>query len=146
MAGTVDSDAMETDPTERVMQAIRDDGRYAPAAFAFLQRGLEYTTHLVYSDDAGEPPRHVSGQQLCEGLRALAVQAWGPLAPAVLRSWNIHRTRDFGEMVYFLIGLHLMGKQESDRIEDFDAVYDLDQAFGTYQIPLEFFDRHQSDE
>jgi len=132
---------MDTDTAEHFARAIRQDGRYPPEAYEFLHRGLEYTTRMVYGGQEVAGPRHVSGQQLCEGLRRLALELWGPLAPLILRRWNINRTRDFGEMVYLLIDLGLMGKQDSDRIEDFDDVYDFDQAFGSYEIPLDKFDQ-----
>jgi uncharacterized repeat protein (TIGR04138 family) len=131
---------MDTDTAERFERAIRADGRYPPAAYEFLHRGLEYTTHQVYASEPPEGPRHVSGQQLCLGLRALALEFWGPLAPVVLNAWNIRTTRDFGEMVFLLVELGLMGKQDSDRIEDFDDVYDFREAFGAYEIPLDNFD------
>ncbi len=131
---------MDTDTAERLERAIRADGRYPPAAYEFLHCGLEHTTRWVYARELPEGPRHVSGQQLCVGLRALARQTWGPLAQVVLNSWNIRTTRDFGEMVFLLIELGLMGKQDSDRIEDFDDVYDFSEAFGAYEIPLDKFD------
>jgi uncharacterized repeat protein (TIGR04138 family) len=131
---------MDTETAERFERAIRADGRYPPAAYDFLHRGLEYTTRWVYATELPEGPRHVSGAQLCLGLRGLALHTWGVLAAAVLTSWNIRSTRDFGEMVFLLIDLGLMGKQESDRIEDFDEVYDFAEAFSSYEIPLDKFD------
>jgi uncharacterized repeat protein (TIGR04138 family) len=134
---------MVTDTLEQFGRRIREDGRYPAAAYEFLHRGLAYTTHAVYGSDPPEGRHHVTGQQLCKGLRALALESWGLLAGAVLRQWNIHRTRDFGEMVFLLIDLQLMGRQESDRIEDFDDVYDFDEAFGQYEIPLDSFDQEE---
>ena len=87
--------------------------------------------------------RLVTGQQLCEGLRALALESWGPLAQTVLNRWKIRGTRDFGEMVFLLIELGLMGKQDSDRVEDFDDVYDFGEAFGAYEIPVDSFDERE---
>ena len=75
---------MEPDANERIEQAIREDGRYPPEAFEFLHRGLEYATRMVHGDEPAEGPRPVSGQQLCEGLRGLALEQWGPLAREVL--------------------------------------------------------------
>lgn len=132
---------MPTDPTERFEEAIRTDGRYPLAAYIFLQRGLEITTQSVYAKaSAAAESKHVTGQQLCHGLRALAVQFWGLLAPVVLKGWGIQRTRDFGEMVYFMIQQGFMGGQESDSIDDFNDVYDLESAFISYTIPLDSFD------
>jgi uncharacterized repeat protein (TIGR04138 family) len=128
---------MKADRREDLLLAIRDDGRYAPDAYEFLHAGLEYTTTKLHSREISVEPQHVSGQELCEGLREFALLRWGYLAKAVLQHWSVRRTRDFGEMVYFLIDLKLMGRQDSDRIEDFDDVYDFDAAFDCYSIPLD---------
>lgn len=128
---------MDTQAAEFFERTIRKDGRYPLGAYDFLHRGLERATLHVHGDADPAQSRHVSGQQLCETLRVLALERWGALAKTVLERWNIRRTRDFGEMVYFLIKLGLMGKQDSDQIEDFDDVYDFDEAFDAYQIPLD---------
>ena len=131
---------MDSQAAEFFEKTIRKDGRYPLAAYEFLHRGLERATRLVHGDTNPSEPRHVSGQQLCEGLRELAQERWGSLAKTVLNRWNIRKTRDFGEMVYFLIDLGLMGKQDSDCIEDFNDVYDFNSAFAEYEIPLDKFE------
>jgi uncharacterized repeat protein (TIGR04138 family) len=128
---------MTSDPRQDLIKAIRADGRYPPEAYEFLHQGLEHTSRKLFGDQPATEPRHVSGQDLARGLAELALRRWGPLAPVVLRSWNIRRTRDFGEMVFFLIELGLMGKQEADCIEDFDDVYDFREAFDRYEVPCE---------
>jgi uncharacterized repeat protein (TIGR04138 family) len=128
---------MTTESRDKLLQAIWDDGRYPPEAYEFLHQGLEYTTRKLFGDAAADQPHHVTGQQLCEGLRELALERWGLLAKTVLNQWSVRRTRDFGEMVYFLIRLGMMGKREEDRLEDFDDVYDFEQAFASYRIPLD---------
>jgi uncharacterized repeat protein (TIGR04138 family) len=131
---------MDAKIAQRFEQAIREDGRYPAAAYGFVQYGLELTTRSVFGSTRAEGPRHVTGQQLCMGLRALASERWGLLAPAVLATWNIRRTRDFGEMVFLLIEVDMMNRRDSDRIEDFDDVYDFAEAFGSYEVPLDKFD------
>ena len=73
--------------------------------------------------------RHVTGQQLCLGLREYAIERFGMLAPCVLRHWNISRTEDFGRIVYALIEAGRLDKSADDSIEDFYAVFDFDEAF-----------------
>ncbi len=73
--------------------------------------------------------RHISGRQLCWGLRDLALQHWGMLARTVLESWNIKNTRDFGQIVFGFIDLELMRRQPDDRVEDFDDVFEFREAF-----------------
>lgn len=81
--------------------------------------------------------RHVGGQELCWGLRDLALEKWGVMASAVLGSWGLTRTVDFGRMVFALVDNDLLQKQPDDRIEDFENVFDFRTAFtNSYRITL----------
>lgn len=121
---------------QRFEQLIRTDGRYPLEAYEFLYRGLDRAARARHGEAGDEAaPRHVSGQELCFALRELALEQWGALARTVLTRWNIARTRDFGEMVFLLVEHGLLGKQDSDRIEDFDDVYDFAASFERYEIP-----------
>jgi uncharacterized repeat protein (TIGR04138 family) len=73
--------------------------------------------------------RHVTGEQLCWGLRELALRRWGMLAPMVLRKWRIKSTTDFGKIVFFLVEHNELQKQPDDSLDDFDNVYDFRSAF-----------------
>jgi uncharacterized repeat protein (TIGR04138 family) len=80
---------------------------------------------------------HVDGQDLCWGLRDLAIEQWGLLAPVVLRHWGIRSTKDFGRMVFALVDHGVLQKQPHDEIRDFDNVYDFDAVFDrSYKIDL----------
>lgn len=119
-----------------LLRRIHADGRYPIAAYEFLRAGLASTTLQVHGECAEGEPRHVTGRQLCDGLAQLALDTWGPLAQTVLHRWNIRCTRDFGEMVFLLIGAGFLGKQDTDRIEDFDDVFDLADRLSAYEIPV----------
>ena len=47
----------------------------------------------------------------------------------VLSQWHVQTTRDFGEIVYLMIENDWMTSQETDRIEDFNNVYDFENVF-----------------
>lgn len=100
------------------------DGRYCPEAFHFVYEGLGYTVK-----ELKDTPGHVTGQVLCEGLRRFALERWGRLALLVLESWQVTRTRDFGEIVYALIEYEWMSALPTDTIDDFDDVYNFSTAF-----------------
>lgn len=109
-------------------------GPYPPQAFIFVQEGLRHTCDRLYridDDTTGDGSRHVSGQELCIGLRDYAVQQYGMLALTVLSSWNIRRTEDFGKIVFAMIEAGLLRKTEQDSITDFENVYDFPEVFGT---------------
>ncbi|HNV87000.1 MAG TPA: hypothetical protein PKL97_08595 [Candidatus Omnitrophota bacterium] len=114
---------------------IEKHPKYKLEAYNFLLSGLNYTIRKLPA------PRHVSGQELCEGLREFALDQYGPLARLVLEHWGVTTTRDFGEMVFILVGEGMMSKTEEDSVSDFDAVYDFKEAFEKkYEIDLENLD------
>ena len=129
---------------------------FPDAAFEFVREGLKFTVTSLHgrtvapnggtnravanvaaagTGGAGKSPRrHVSGQQLCEGLRDMAMQRWGLLAPTVLKKWGIERTEDFGTIVYAMIDREELKTSDGDSIEDFRAVFDFDQVFGAMKL------------
>lgn len=109
---------------------------YPRGAYVFVQEALGFTVGKVHGDPEKVDPgkRHISGQQLCHGLRDYAITKYGLLARSVLNHWNIHRTDDFGRIVYNLIETGQLSCSDEDRIEDFAAVYSFDEAFDQQQI------------
>ncbi len=110
---------------KKSLEEISDsDSRYDPKAVRFVYEGLGYTIRKL----AAGQPGHITGQILCEGLRLLAIEKWGMLAPLVLDSWRIKNTRDLGEIVYLLIRHNWMKAQPTDTIDDFNDVFELKTA------------------
>jgi uncharacterized repeat protein (TIGR04138 family) len=125
---------------DTIRRAARDDGRYSVEAYHFLLSGLDQAVEITGRSEAENLDRHVSGQQLVEALRVLALDTYGPLAKEVWNSWGVTVTRDWGESVVVLINLELFSRQESDTVEDFDRVFDFESGLleaWTPQLPLE---------
>jgi uncharacterized repeat protein (TIGR04138 family) len=122
-------------PLPPILQLLQEDTRYKLEAYQFVREALEYAHRILGwgsatpAEDEPPPESHVTGQQLCEAIRQYAREQFGYLAKVVLNNWGIHSTGDFGEIVYNLIGINEMKKSATDRREDFDGVYDFDQAF-----------------
>lgn len=111
-------------------------GGYAPEAYRFISDGLAHTVASVHGEEAvrqaehvDDDSLHVSGQELCLGLRDYALQRYGLLARTVLRKWNINTTEDFGRIVFALVESGLMRKTDDDRLVDFQGVYEFDEEF-----------------
>ena len=135
------------DPQHVLLQLVSSDKRYKLDAYLFVRDGLSYAQDVLRlggddeEDEAivstTEKERHLTGQQLCEALRRYALDQYGYMAKTVLNSWGLRTTGDFGEIVYNMIREKLMKKSESDRREDFDDVYDFDEALQEkYNISL----------
>jgi uncharacterized repeat protein (TIGR04138 family) len=112
-------------------QVVEEYGRYPLEAFEFVRHGLNHTVTRIHGDvkAKAEEACHVSGQQLCCGLRDFAVLRYGVVAQAVLNHWGIHRTGDFGRIVFAMVESKLMQKTDDDDLRDFDGVFDFDTAF-----------------
>ena len=143
------------DPSHPLGQLLDRDKRYKLDAYLFVLEALAYgQEHLGMGAEPpaeqlepspGQSPetagrgrgrprrrqaeRHVSGQELCEAARHYALQQYGYMAPTVLASWGVHRTGDFGEIVFGMIDIGQMRKTRHDKREDFDDVYDFSDAF-----------------
>lgn len=107
----------------------RRNSPYPVVAFEFVRDGLTYTSERVQTESPEADENHVSGQQLCFGLRDLALERWGALAPLVLNSWSVFRTDDFGKMVFALVKAGALRTSKGDSPEDFRAVYDFSEVF-----------------
>jgi len=107
---------------------LAKDGRYQSEAYVFVKEALDYTQKLVMKPNRDEI-RHVSGQELLEGIRAFALTQFGPMATMVFAEWGIRRCEDFGEIVFNMVESGLLGKTEQDSRADFQAGYDFEAAF-----------------
>ncbi len=139
-----------SEPTHPFLQLLRDDPRYKIEAYQFVRDALSYAQEVLElgaeqptllsetEEEDADCPRveaHLTGQQLCQAIRLYAQEQFGLMAKTVLNNWGIHRTGDFGDIVYNLIDIGLMKKSKSDRREDFDDVYEFEHAFTTeFQI------------
>ena len=107
---------------------LAKDPRYESEAYLFVKDALDYTQKLVIKPSRDEI-RHVSGQELLEGIRAFALTQFGPMAPTVFEEWGIRRCEDFGEIVFNMVEIGLLGKTDQDSRADFQNSYDFDAAF-----------------
>ncbi len=121
-------------------EVVKRDPRYAYEAYEFIFAALAHTQKLLGRDpDSAEEDgeHHVSGPELLNGARDLALREFGLMARTVFRMWGINGTADFGEIVFNLIEANLMSKTARDERSDFAGVYDLDEALVEgYCIPV----------
>ncbi len=110
-----------------ILDLAERHGTYKPAAYHFTLQAVHFTVDRVRRESGG--PRHVTGREVLEGIRTLARDRFGPMAKTVFDHWGVHRTEDFGNLVYQLVEHGILGKTEEDRLSDFARGYDFEQAF-----------------
>jgi uncharacterized repeat protein (TIGR04138 family) len=132
---------------EQALDQIREkDPRYTRDAYLFLREALDHTQKSVKapresrssrSEKAAEglPIRHVTGQELLDGIRTYALEQFGPMVLTVFEDWGIRSCADFGEIVFNMVEIGLLAKTDKDTREDFKNGYNFDEAFRKPFLP-----------
>jgi uncharacterized repeat protein (TIGR04138 family) len=110
------------------------DERYPPEAYLFVRQALDTTVKALDKPKEG-PNRHVTGQELLEGIRLFTLQEFGPMSLTVLQTWNINNTNDFGNIVFNMVESGILGSTAEDSKTDFSGGYDFNEAFKTPFLP-----------
>ena len=119
--------------TATVEKIITNDPRFSEDAYEFISDAVIYTTKKIES--SGEEKRHITGQELLEGIKDFAISQFGPMAKDVLESWGISDSISIGYIVFNMVDHQLLGSTEEDSIDDFKNGFDFDTAFSSPFIP-----------
>lgn len=104
----------------------RERGRFSAQAYFFVLEALNYTLEKLQREGhAG----HITGHQLVGGIREFGLKSFGFLGRAVFESWGVGRTSDFGDIVFDLVSVQLLSKQDTDTKADFEDGFDFAHAF-----------------
>ena len=117
--------------SEIVGLIYKEDSRFDRKAYTFVRQALDHTVKELKrkNPERTGKSQHVTGAELLLGIRAHALDQFGPLTKTVLNSWGITRCADFGDIVFNLIEYNVFSKTDNDRREDFSNLYDFDEAF-----------------
>lgn len=109
---------------EAALSEIRKrDGKYNERAYVFVLAALEFAQTRLPAR------RHLTGAELAWACRDFALEQFGMLAASVLTHWGVETTEDFGQIVFMLIDVGLLARQPTDKLEDFQHVYDFADVF-----------------
>ena len=116
--------------------------RYHPDVYRFVFDALQHAQEQLKRPRPRTPDdqhAHITGQELCAGIRELAVKRYGLLARTVFGHWGVTSTTDFGRIVFELIDRGEMRKTERDTLDDFVDVYEFEDVFDReYAIDTSF--------
>ena len=119
---------------EVLEQILAKDPRYQRDAYLFLREALDYTQKLAGKENGGKL-RHVTGQELLDGIRRFALEHFGPMTLTVFEEWGVRNCGDFGEIVFNLVEIGLLAKTDKDSRADFAGGYDFEEAFRKPFLP-----------
>ena len=109
---------------EEILDQLQErNPRFHTKAYFFVLASLHSVLRSL------DEPRHITGRELTEGVRSLALERYGPMARTVLQHWGIHETEDVGDVVFALVEQGVLVKQDGDRREDFQDVFDFEEVF-----------------
>ncbi|HVU28065.1 MAG TPA: Minf_1886 family protein [Verrucomicrobiae bacterium] len=119
---------------EALDKILARDSRFSREAYFFLREALDFTQKIIAKENR-EQVRHISGQELLDGIRQYALQQFGPMAAMVLAEWGVTNCRDFGNIVFNMVEIGLLAKTEKDSREDFENGYNFTDAFRKPFLP-----------
>ena len=107
-----------------IMERIRArDPRFHERAYLFVLAALEFSQLRL------PERRHITGRELAEACRDLALARYGVMAPTVLQHWGVRTTLDLGDIVFTLVDLGLLISLPTDTRDDFVDVFQFEEAF-----------------
>lgn len=113
---------------EKVDMILAKDQRFARDAYGFVREALDFTQKIIGKENRGQV-RHITGQELLDGIRQFALNQFGPMVVTVLEEWGVRNSRDFGEIVFNMVEIELLAKTDKDNRDDFNNGYDFTEAF-----------------
>lgn len=116
---------------DKIAYLIKEDPRFHSKSYFFLLEALDYSTEKFTPSSSG----HVSCKNLLLGFTEYSIQKFGPMATTVLKEWGIKNSYNVGEIVFKLISVDVLGKQETDTLDDFKSHLDLHAALNAPFIP-----------
>ena len=111
------------------------DLKYHPEAYRFVDQALRYTQKQLgrlpesSEQEFNEETAHISGPELLNGIRELALEEFGLMTISVFRHWGVRSTDDFGKIVFDFIERGAMRKTDRDQLSDFFDVYGFEEVF-----------------
>ena len=114
--------------SEALEKVLRREPRFDEQVYYFIREALDHTIEQLNKPVEG-PARHVTGVELLDGIRDFALKEYGPMAYRVLTHWGVRNCADFGDIVFHLVEVGILGKTESDQRDDFHGGYDFKEAF-----------------
>ena len=120
---------------DAVEQIVAKDPRYEREAYFFVREALDHTQRMIGKAPKKNEIRHVSGQELLNGIREYALQQFGPMTLTVLEAWGVKCCEDFGELVFNMVETRLLARTERDSRDDFKNGYDFHAAFRKPYLP-----------
>jgi uncharacterized repeat protein (TIGR04138 family) len=120
---------------EAVDRIIAEDPRYHRDVYAFVRDALDFTVKQQKKNKEGLI-RHVTPSQLLDGIRLFALKEFGPMVSTVFGYWNVRSCEDLGHIVFNMIRKEILGKNDSDTLEQFRDGYDFHEAFVLPFLPV----------
>lgn len=106
-----------------LLKVIDRDKRYDPESYSLVMSALDFTTKKLGRRG------HVTAEELLDGIKEYTIDQFGPMSRVVLEHWGIKTTNDFGEIVFNMIDVGMLGKTNNDSREDFNNRFDFKSVF-----------------
>lgn len=119
-----------------IKKIISYDNRYHADAYKFVNDAVSYTIQKIKFQRSNKI-LHISGGELLDGIRELAIKQFGPMACEVFNQWGVKNSAAVGNIVFNMVKHNLLVTKETDSLNDFSGACDLMAALSTPFSPKE---------
>lgn len=107
--------------TDDFSDILKKDDRFDSRAYDFVLAVINEASDIAKG--------HVTGQELLDFFRDLALDAYGPMAYTVLNDWGVRCCEDVGAIVFNLYDSGRIRKTDTDSPEDFVGGFNFKHEF-----------------
>jgi len=119
----------EAEHEARLDKLLETDARYPKDAYNFVCRAVNIIAREIALKNNAKKDKHISGLQLLLGMKKILLAKYGCMAIDILNFWNITCTDDFGNIVYNLAEIEMLGTSNEDSQADFHNCFSFYDAF-----------------
>ena len=104
---------------------------FTQEAFSFVDDAV----HAAFRESAGDSQEkqqtNVSGPEIAEAFRQLALRKLGTNALSTLNGWGLHSCEDIGTIISYMVLFRMLTPNPDAEPDDFSGLYDFEAAFPT---------------
>lgn len=116
---------MDADFKKKIFKLRKIDSRYEADAYTFIMECFRFSS----GKKTRTQTRNLKAREICEAVKDLALENFGPMAGTVLSEWGVKNTADIGQLVKGLVEVKILAEEADDSYDLFNDLFDFHEVF-----------------
>ena len=100
-------------------------------AYSFVKAAVQEAFSETASKDSENVSRVITGPEIAEAFRTLALRDFGTNALSTLNGWGLRSCEDIGTIISHMVLFRILSPNPDGKPDDFSGLYDFASAFPT---------------